>query len=93
MFPAEGRTKASSNGKQTNERVVGSRRHYRRTGSTELVRAWHLYSHSTSLLRLAAHLLKAGVSLKLIQKYLGHKHLTSTMIYHHVTTVGEEGYR
>lgn len=38
----------------------------------------------------ATHLLEAGVNLKLIQKYLGHKHLTSTMIYFHVTTVGEE---
>jgi site-specific recombinase XerD len=38
----------------------------------------------------ATHLLEAGVSLKLIQKYMGHKHLTSTMIYLHVTTVGEE---
>ena len=38
----------------------------------------------------ATHLLEAGVSLKLIQKYLGHKHLTSTMIYLHITTVGEE---
>jgi site-specific recombinase XerD len=38
----------------------------------------------------ATHLLEAGVSLKLIQKYLGHAHLTSTMIYLHTTTVGEE---
>lgn len=38
----------------------------------------------------ATHLLEAGVSLKLIQKYMGHKHLTSTMVYLHVTTVGEE---
>lgn len=47
---------------------------------------------STHTLRhcYATHLLEAGVSLKLIQKYLGHKHLTSTMIYLHVTTVGEE---
>jgi site-specific recombinase XerD len=38
----------------------------------------------------ATHLLEAGVNLRLIQKYLGHKHLTSTMVYLHVTTVGEE---
>jgi len=38
----------------------------------------------------ATHLLEAGVSLKLIQKYLGHAHLTTTMIYLHVTSVGEE---
>ncbi|MFO0939678.1 MAG: site-specific integrase [Pirellulales bacterium] len=53
---------------------------------------WSERGISTHTLRhcYATHLLEAGVSLKLIQKYLGHKHLTSTMIYHHVTTVGEE---
>jgi site-specific recombinase XerD len=35
--------------------------------------------------------LEAGVNLKLIQKYMGHAHLSSTMVYLHVTTVGEEG--
>ncbi len=38
----------------------------------------------------ATHLIEAGISLKMIQKYMGHAHLTSTMIYLHVTTVGEE---
>lgn len=53
---------------------------------------WGNRGISTHTLRhcYATHLLEAGVSLKLIQKYLGHKHLTSTMIYLHVTTVGEE---
>lgn len=53
---------------------------------------WGNRGISTHTLRhcYATHLLEAGVSLKLIQKYLGHKHLTSTMIYLHVTSVGEE---
>jgi site-specific recombinase XerD len=53
---------------------------------------WGNRGISTHTLRhcYATHLLEAGVSLKLIQKYLGHKHLTSTMVYLHVTTVGEE---
>ncbi len=53
---------------------------------------WDNRGISTHTLRhcYATHLLEAGVNLKLIQKYLGHKHLTSTMIYLHVTTVGEE---
>jgi site-specific recombinase XerD len=38
----------------------------------------------------ATHLLEAGVNLRQIQKYLGHKHLTTTMIYLHLTTIGEE---
>lgn len=53
---------------------------------------WGNRGISTHTLRLcyATHLLEAGVSLKLIQKYLGHRHLTSTMVYLRVTTVGEE---
>jgi site-specific recombinase XerD len=53
---------------------------------------WSNRGISTHTLRhcYATHLHEAGVSLKLIQKYLGHKQLTSTMIYLHVTTVGEE---
>lgn len=53
---------------------------------------WGNRGISTHTLRhcYATHLLEGGVSLKLIQKYMGHKHLTSTMVYLHVTTVGEE---
>jgi site-specific recombinase XerD len=53
---------------------------------------WDQRKISTHTLRhcYATHLLEAGVSIKLIQKYLGHAHLTTTMIYLHVTTVGEE---
>lgn len=53
---------------------------------------WDNRGISTHTLRhcYATHLLEAGISLKLIQKYLGHAFLTTTMIYLHVTTVGEE---
>lgn len=53
---------------------------------------WDHRGISTHTLRhcYATHLLEGGVSIKLIQKYLGHAHLTTTMIYLHVTTVGEE---
>lgn len=38
----------------------------------------------------ATHLLEAGVNLRLIQKYLGHKTLKTTTIYLHLTSEGEE---
>jgi integrase/recombinase XerD len=61
---------------------------------TKLVRTlgWDKRGVTTHTLRhcYATHLLEAGVNLRLIQKYMGHAYLTSTMIYFHVTTVGEE---
>jgi site-specific recombinase XerD len=42
---------------------------------------WHSY---------ATHLLEAGVNLRLIQQYLGHGSLQATMIYLHLTSLGQE---
>jgi site-specific recombinase XerD len=53
---------------------------------------WGARGISTHTLRhcYATHLLEAGVNLRQIQKYLGHRTLMTTTIYLHLTTVGEE---
>ena len=38
----------------------------------------------------ATHLVEAGVNLGLIQQYLGHDHLTTTLIYIHLTPQGQQ---
>ena len=53
---------------------------------------WSKRGISTHTLRhcYATHLLEAGVNLRQIQKYMGHRTLMATTIYLHLTTVGEE---
>jgi len=43
----------------------------------------HTFRHS-----YATHLLEAGVNIRLVQQYLGHSSLASTMVYAHITKVG-----
>jgi site-specific recombinase XerD len=45
----------------------------------------HVFRHA-----YATHLLESNIPIRHVQKILGHKTLTSTMIYLHVTTLAEE---
>ena len=57
----------------------------RRAGITKTGVAIHTLRHS-----YATHLLEAGVNLRLIQRYLGHTRLETTMVYLHLTHKGHE---
>src|SRR5262249_47706140 len=56
-----------------------------RTGLTKTGVAIHTLRHS-----YATHLLEAGVHPRLIQRYLGHTQLDTTMVYLHLTHTGQE---
>jgi site-specific recombinase XerD len=56
-----------------------------RAGITKTGVAIHTLRHS-----YATHLLEAGVNPRLIQRYLGHTQLETTMIYLHLTQTGHE---
>ena len=89
IFPAEGRD---------HKQAKTAKKPMSQSSVQDVIKAvleqlkWDQRGISTHTLRhcYATHLLEAGVNLRLIQKYLGHASLTSTMIYLHVTTVGEE---
>ena len=56
-----------------------------RAGITKTGVAIHTLRHS-----YATHLLEAGVNPRLIQRYLGHSQLETTMLYLHLTHKGQE---
>jgi integrase/recombinase XerD len=60
------------------------RRVVRQVGLSKRV-SLHTLRHS-----YATHLLEAGVNLRLIQQYLGHRSLQTTTVYLHLTTCGQE---
>ena len=91
LFPAEGRDhKQSATAKtpiQTTTLQSAMGRVAKQLSFNKRV-SIHTLRHS-----YATHLLEAGVSLKVIQQYLGHSSLQTTMIYLHLTDTAEENAR
>jgi integrase len=89
LFPATGRDhKQSSSAASPMSRssVQGAfRKAKHRAGITKMGVAIHTLRHS-----YATHLLEAGVNPRLIQRYLGHTQLETTMVYLHLTHKGHE---
>jgi integrase/recombinase XerD len=88
LFPATGRDheQAGSAGEpMARSSVHGAmKRVVRELGFKKRVTV-HTLRHS-----YATHLLEAGINLRLIQQYLGHSSLQATMIYLHLTSLGQE---
>jgi site-specific recombinase XerD len=88
LFPATGRDHAQA--RSATEPMARSSVHgvmirlVRELGIKKRVTT-HTLRHS-----YATHLLEAGVNLRLIQQYLGHGSLQATMIYLHLTSLGQE---
>ena len=89
LFPATGRDQKQSPtalAPMSRSSVQGAFRKARqRAGITKTGVAIHTLRHS-----YATHLLEASVNPRLIQRYLGHAQLETTMVYLHLTHKGQE---
>jgi site-specific recombinase XerD len=89
VFPARGHNKIDAH--QATQPVAKSSvqdafRHAKRAAAiSKKGVAVHTLRHS-----YATHLLEAGVNLRVIQRYLGHSRLETTMLYLHLTQKGQE---
>lgn len=87
LFPSEGRDHKQSNHSQTPIETSTVQKAMKKIAmQLKLSRkvSIHTLRHS-----YATHLLEAGVSLKVIQQYLGHSSLQTTMVYLHLTDTAE----
>ncbi len=88
LFPATGRDHrqaASADRPMERSSVQGALRRVVRDLGFRKAISIHTLRHSC-----ATHLLEAGVNLRLIQQYLGHRSLQTTMIYLHLTAASQD---
>jgi site-specific recombinase XerD len=89
LFPALGRKRTAIQqalAPMAKSSVQGAFRHAKRAaGVLKKGVSIHTLRHC-----YATHLLEAGVNLRVIQRYMGHSRLETTMLYLHLTQKGQE---
>ncbi len=91
VFPALGRSGhegPSAKKPMSHSSVQGALRRVLKQLKVQKRVRMHTFRHS-----YATHLLEAGVNLRIIQQYLGHRSLTTMLVYLHLTRAGHEDAR
>jgi site-specific recombinase XerD len=89
IFPALGRS-CSQGRTATRPMAIGSVQGALRRIITQLPKIKKRVSIHTLRHSYATHLIEAGVNIRMVQQYLGHASLVNTMIYLHVTDLGND---
>ncbi len=89
IFPARGRGNNLAPSTDKPMSIEGVQGAFRRAKNAAGIKKRRVSVHTLRHC-YATHLLEAGTNVRLIQRYMGHSQLETTMIYFHVTQKGSE---
>lgn len=90
IFPAVGRGRQKAPISQEPMSIDGVQGSFRRAKFDAAIKKRGVSVHTLRHSYATTHLLEAGVNLRVIQKYLGHSSIETTMVYLHLTNKGME---